>query len=696
MSYIQSPCELNGASVQINPVSLAARKEIRNKKTEDIDNGVEPYVPTACGINTTAVYLNPTSRAARKAKKSPSIFSGQAQSTRIRSLKSCITQVNTSEIAYNQVVRQNVTKTIEYNIFPTKLVPTVFGQQPPTYNDIYVGPRQPLTNVVAYDPSENLYSLVCSATNKFSLTKFPANGSLTPVATGPDLTIVGALKTANLFWCKTKLIFVGIFYDGVHTFIEIYTYNTQTLEATQAVLDAETGVVTSGSLSEAGRLTLNNSKQYDGESTCNSDGFVYIALAAPSGSGFDSSPVYYINSASWYIEEDTSLRYNYSDILQCAGDAYGGAFITGYQNQIPADPSIIVSYFSKGIRNWIYGFATNCSAAGIAVLNNATLTNLATGDFLYTLQYSAGNLYYWLGNYNSTGFSFYDNSYVNMSDTNMWPNGVPYDVLSLSLAVNTANVSPYYTRIFYTMYLYNPTQTNYQYYIQNGEFDPLYGYVWSTNTLIGPSYKISANNRIQASANFLAISSGLLITTNNTTVVIDIPVQYTDVSSQEYTFTEVLLPGNCTNCNLPVSNKEPISGLARVLKQAICQPITYVNPVANDDCAPVYTAPTKYLTTAQGAEPPLGPAAPTITRRYDRINGIDEICRPIPGRYGSTWIARVRTNIVSATDTRYLNTVLPLSQYPFPCPVYGNQTGIPVASLCRPTIDGRPTNGIPS
>lgn len=690
MSYIQSPCELNGASVQINPVSLAARKEIRNIKTEDKPNAV-PYVPTACGINTTAVYVNPTSRAARKARKNPSIFSGQAQSTRIRSLKTCITQVNTSEIAYNQVVRQDVTKIIEFNIFPIKDVPTVFELDVPSYNDIYVGPRQPVTNVVAYDPSENLYSLVCSATNKFSLTKFPVDGSLTPVATGPALIIVGTLKTANLFWCKTKLIFVGIFYDGTHTFIEIYTYNTQSLNATQAVLKANSGVVTSGSLSEAGRLTLDNSKQYDGESTCNSDGFVYIALAAPSGSGFDSSPVYYINSASWYIEEDTSLRYNYSDILQCAGDAYGGAFITGYQNQIVPEPSIIVTYYSKGIQNWTYGFALNCSAAGIAVLNNATLSNGATGDFFYTLQYSAGYLSYWLGTYNKIGYTEYNNNKF----IPVWPNGIPYDVLSLTIAAKQTGIKPY-TRIFYTMYLYNPTQTNYQYYIQNGEFDPLYGYLWSTNTLIGPSYKISANNRIQASANFLVISSGLTITSYDTTVIIDIPVQYTDVSSQEYTFTEVLLPGNCKNCNLPVSNKEPISGLARVLKQAICQPITYVNPVANDDCSPVYTAPTKYLTTAQGAEPPLGPASPTITRRYDRINGIDEICRPIPGRYGSTWTARVRTNIVSATDTRYLNTVLPLSQYPFPCPVYGNQTGIPVASLCRPTIDGRPTNGIPS
>jgi hypothetical protein len=707
MSYIQSPCGLNPASIQTNPEIIAARKAIREKKAEVKSNAV-PYVPTACGTNTTEVYLNPTSRAARKARKGPSIFSGQAQSTRINSLKNCITQVNTSEIAYNQVVRQDVTRTIEYNIFPTKLVPTVFELQPPSYNDLYVNARKLLTNIVAYDPSENLYSLVCSTTKQFRLTRFPADGSLTPVATGPALTIVGTLKTANLFWSKTHLIFVGIFYDAGHTFIEIYTYDTPTLTASKALLN---GTLTSGTLSD-GRLTLSSTKVYDGESTCNSDGFIYIALASSSATGFDSSPVYYINSASWAIVGDTSLRYNYANILQCAGDAYGGAFITGYQNQIPADPSIVVSYFSKGIRNWTQGFPLpqigipiGGSAAGIAVLNNAKLGNLAapptiimTGDFLYTLHYNDNALNFCIGFYNANGYTYYNSYYIQVT----WPNEIPYNVLSLSVTAKQTSIFPY-TRIFYTMYLYNPTQTNYQYYIQDGELDPFYGInpytaeqIWVTNTLIGPTFNISANNRIQASANFLAISSGLIITSYNTTEIRDVPVQYTDVSSRPYTFTEILLPGNCKNCTLPESNIEPISGLAHVLKIAICQPITYVNPVANDDCAPVYTAQTQYLTPAQGAEPPLGPASPTITRRYDRINGIDEICRPIPGRYGSSWTARVRTNIVSASNTRYVNTDLPIVPYPFPCPVYGNQAGIPVASLCRPTIDGRPTNGIPS
>jgi hypothetical protein len=246
------------------------------------------------------------------------------------------------------------------------------------------------------------------------------------------------------------------------------------------------------------------------------------------------------------------------------------------------------------------------------------------------------------------------------------------------------------------MYLYNPAITNFQYYVQTGEItlDGMFVGI-PTNTQINSAYNIAPTNTIQASNDYLAVATGLHLSTYATTF----KEQYTELITltrdRKYCITRTITPGACPP-PLPVNNTPPLDGLTRTLNIAICQPIRFSNPAASDGCGPVYTAPTQYLTEASGAEPPQGPAVKTIVRKYDRINGIDEICKPIPGRYGSSRTARIRSNIEAASATRYATTVLPQVQYPFPCPVYGNQTGIPRASLCQPSIDARPTNGVPS
>ena len=73
-----------------------------------LENPLPEYVAVPCGVSQTRVFANPTSRAARKAAKGHGLYFGQAQSTRTRTLKNCITQINTSEIAFNQVSRSNV------------------------------------------------------------------------------------------------------------------------------------------------------------------------------------------------------------------------------------------------------------------------------------------------------------------------------------------------------------------------------------------------------------------------------------------------------------------------------------------------------------------------------------------------------------------------------------------------------------
>jgi hypothetical protein len=246
------------------------------------------------------------------------------------------------------------------------------------------------------------------------------------------------------------------------------------------------------------------------------------------------------------------------------------------------------------------------------------------------------------------------------------------------------------------MYLYNPAITNFQYYVQSGEIN-LEGIILGTpiNTQISSGYNIAPTNTIQAATDYFVIASGMNLTTYATTFKEEYKELITLTRDRKYCITRIINPGTCT-LMVPVNNTPPLDGQTRTLNLAICQPIQFTNPASSDGCGPVYTEPTVYLTDVSGAEPLQGSAMKTIIRKYDRINGIDEICKPIPGRYASSRTARIRSNIEAAGVTRYATTVLPQVQYPFPCPVYGNQTGIPRASLCQPSIDGRPTNGAPS
>ena len=619
------------------------------------------FTPAACGIPQTLVFPNPTSRAARKAYKSASIFSGQAQSTRIGALKKCIAQVNASEIGFKQVNRRNITvcDTITYQVAVTqyKDVPQV----PPTFNDAYSKQLQPNLNITTVDPSGNIYTLtnyVSGGRNNLTVTRFnAANESVIPSLVGSELVLPNTLVSANLFWRNNLLVFVGIFY-GTNTYIQIYTYNAA-LIATLAPIQFP---------------TISNTKRYTGQSTYNSAGYIYITLAAPPSGGFETSQLYYIAPNLLGIRE-TNIQDNYNSIQQTIGDTNSGALITA---TIANDMYLI--YISNSATIWRQLlFSGQNPLCAISIQNNSILT----------LGYDGTNVI-------ATSLSYVPNtsSYSLLSTTRVamtWPNSVPYTVQAITLCV-----SPTGSRFFYTMKLYNPAVTNFQYYIQTGEitFD---GTIITApiNIQIGAEYNIAPTNTIQSSANYLVVASGLNLTTYAITIKQDFQALITLTRDRKYCITEIVYPG-CGCPVIPVNNNPPLDGLTHTLNIAICQPIRFSNPGLSDGCGPVYTAPTQYLTDASGAEPLQGPAMKTIVRKYDRINGIDEICKPIPGRYGSSRTARIRSNIEAASATRYSTTVLPQVKYPFPCPVYGNQTGIPRASLCQPSIDARPTNGVPS
>ena len=618
------------------------------------------FTPVACGIAQTREYPNPTSRAAVKASKSASIFSGQAQSTRIGALKRCITQVNASEIGFNQVNRRNVTvcDTITFQTPVTEYRDVQLA--PPVFNASFSNQRQPDLNITTVDPTGKIYALtnyISGGQNHLTVSRFTVTTSyINKDLSGTELILPDTLVSANLFWRNDILVFVGIFY-GTRTRVQLYTYDTS-LRATLAPIQFP---------------TISNTKRYTGQSTYNSAGYIYIALAAPSTGGYESTALYYIAPELSGAPLVTNIQIDYSSIQQMIGDTNRGAILAA-----PVVNQMYLVYISNSIYFWRQ------------LLFEGPLCAVSVNDTsILTLGYDGTNIISQGITYVPNTPSYTLNRAIIVPMT--WPNDIQYTVRAITLCT-----SPAAQRYFYTMNLYNPEIINFEYYVQTGEitFD---GVIVGTpvNIQINSEYKIAPTNTIQASSNYLAVASGLQLTTYAITFKQEYQELITLTRDRKYCITEIVYPG-CDCPTVPVNNTPPLDGLTRTLNLAICQPIRFSNPALSDGCGPVYTAPTQYLTEASGAEPPQGPAVKTIVRKYNRINGIDEICKPIPGRYGSSRTARIRSNIEAASATRYVTTVLPQVPYPFPCPVYGNQTGIPRASLCQPSIDARPTNGVPS
>ena len=108
-------------------------------------------------------------------------------------------------------------------------------------------------------------------------------------------------------------------------------------------------------------------------------------------------------------------------------------------------------------------------------------------------------------------------------------------------------------------------------------------------------------------------------------------------------------------------------------------PILYSTPVTTYGCQPVYTEPIPPL-TGPDVEDPQGPAVQNVYRKFPRIGGIDDISKPLTTVAGSAYTARKRASIVSQSQTRYVQTLLPIVSYP-PClsPRVGPAAGVPVA-----------------
>jgi hypothetical protein len=615
------------------------------------------FVPSVCTIGNKNVFKDRTSRAARKALKSPNLFSGQAQSTRIRTLKNCITQVNTSLDAFNEVVQNTVNVDISFNQ-QYAVVEYLKTQLALEFDQYGFLPERQTQQLNAFDLSRNLYTLVQSESNTVVIAKY-TNGDLTQKTTGAITPLpADTLVAANLFWFNGQIVFVGIFNTAISTYINIYTGLDVTLVQT---------------------ITVATNRLYTGQSTCN-DSSIYIALSTTSGSGYQTSPIYVV-SPTWTVAT-TNMQANYSTIQQTVGDSLGGAIVSACSSL-----GLYITYFSNGILYWRQQLSSTIGPCAVAVANNAVLEASGLNNYIFVLYKNGNALTSRLITYSALGHT---DTITNPSVTIEWPNAVPYTIVNMAMAVSYDEQRP---RFFYTMFLYNPTVTNYNYYVQNGEIDVYGNIITYFNVQVGFPINTILNT-FSTSDLQLASTNGVDISLYKT-ATFSIPSTRIDtrVVFETKCYTYIVIPG-CDCPTLPVNNKEVSDSFTHTLNLAICQPIKFTNPVASPGCAPVYTEPTQYLTEAEGAEPPQGPAVTTVSRRYTRINGIDEICKPIPKRYASSRTALIRAQIEAASDTRYAATVLPVVEYPFPCPVYGNQSGIPKASLCQPTIDGRPTGSV--
>ena len=134
-------------------------------------------------------------------------------------------------------------------------------------------------------------------------------------------------------------------------------------------------------------------------------------------------------------------------------------------------------------------------------------------------------------------------------------------------------------------------------------------------------------------------------------------------------------------CTVPeiIPERTTMNQHTYILQKAILCPIVYSQATTLCGSQPVYTPQIPYLPTA--TEGPQGPGVPVVERQFDRISGIDVICKPIPNRSSSSRTAQIRVGLeTAASTTRYGQTVLPIIPYPeyIPTPS-GPQAGVPEA-----------------
>ena len=121
--------------------------------------------------------------------------------------------------------------------------------------------------------------------------------------------------------------------------------------------------------------------------------------------------------------------------------------------------------------------------------------------------------------------------------------------------------------------------------------------------------------------------------------------------------------------------------LSYLLAKTVNCPILFVTPITIYDCQQEYTVP---IPAFPGGEV-QGPAVAAVLRKFSRISGIDQISKPLATIASSDRTARIRAAIESETDTRFIQTDIPIVPYPA-CLPPSPQPGVPIAPIsgCNP------------
>jgi hypothetical protein len=389
-----------------------------------------------------------------------------------------------------------------------------------------------------------------------------------------------------------------------------------------------------------------NSGGYFNESVYNASGDVFIISIY----NFTSTVYHIPNGFTTVSSSPLSVNLRYSGGATC--DLLGNAVYT--VNYITNINIIIISITPALAINWTTSVAIN---PAFFPPKNSAITVDTSGN-LYLLYSNTGNgLILNLAMIDSSSGSIIGTTQVN------YPPPLLTTPVLLEYVYATINN---YNRFFYMLVIGgSPTSC-----IQYGELD-LSGNVVFSNTI----YPTSATSQyaIVSCDNTMSIV-GWFFTTQFEIAYIDVSCVTFDVSQCSYVY-----PG----CACPVIAQPVIqqpttpNQLTHILDQVVACPILYVTPFATSGCQPVYTEPIPPL-LGPDVEPPQGPAVMNVYRKFSRISGIDQISKPLVGRSASDRTARLRANLVSQSQTRYVQTVIPLIAYP-PCLPPPPQPGVPIA-----------------
>jgi hypothetical protein len=557
---------------------------------------------------------------------------GQAESTRTRLLQECIVETEIAQkaaaLSSNNIVCKDISETICYDLSYVQIPPTqIWETNDSTYS----------TGSIVYDTSGFLYTLGSDAqspTNTlFSLNKVDICGNTIADASFNFNTVSNTI----LVWdsIDSQIMVITCVGSPAPVVIHINTYDISLTHITGYTIP----------------LDINNNI-YNIAAVCNNMGDLFICAI---GGSPNNTTVF--RATQGFTNVSSTLLGPAKRDGDAICDLVGNAVFTFNTN---SNTTIrIISITPTLATNW-------STTVNISSINNNSSIAIDTSGTLYLLYTNTGNGYPLnLARINSATGSIIGTTQINYP---VQPN--LQGVSNIYAAINTFNRFFYAFQLNYTLNIIT--------YVQYGELDLSGNLIFSTtfpNT--NANYVF---NTFAASTKTMTLCYGIT-TAQFEIAYMDVSCVTVDISQCSYVY-----PGcACPKIAQPTVQIPTVPNqLSHILDVAVNCPLLFVTPTATYGCQPVYTEPIAPL-QGVGVEKPQGPAVTSVYRKFQRIGGIDQISKPLVGRAGSDRTARLRAGIISQSQTRYVQTVLPLIPYP-PCLPPSPQPGVPIApnSGCNP------------